>query len=292
MRGCRGLALGGFFGLDTALFHRVEIGQQKLGIDDVDVVERRHLARHVNHFRIMKAADDMQDGVSLADVREELVAQTFTLAGAFDDARDIDEFHGRRHDRIGLDHGHDAVHARVRHRYHAHIGVDGAERVVGGLRFSRRKGVEDGGLAHIRQADDSDIQRHSFQFLMLPVQACMRLVKNVFLTAAQPQHTVDRVGRAVVGRVVVAHLQLTQQPDAEHLDAAQDQHGGEDEKRCVIVMHGTVSDQFQRDQEGRDEAAHQDSGSADDAEKMQRSGHVFEQKGVWSADRRRPETCG
>ena len=36
-----------------------------------------------------EAADDLEDGVGLADVGEELVAQAFAFAGTFDDAGDI-----------------------------------------------------------------------------------------------------------------------------------------------------------------------------------------------------------
>ncbi len=45
----------------------------------------------------------MNDGVRLADVREKLVSETFTLAGALHDTRNIDDGSRRRHDPLGLD---------------------------------------------------------------------------------------------------------------------------------------------------------------------------------------------
>jgi hypothetical protein len=61
---------------------------------------------------------------------------------------------------------HAAVAARVRsprvgHRHDAHVGLDGAERVV--LRLRRlllRQRVEESGLAHIGQAHDTRLELH------------------------------------------------------------------------------------------------------------------------------------
>lgn len=127
--------MAAFSVLDGALFHGVEIGEQKLGVDDVDVVQRVDAAGDVDDLRVREAADDVEDGVGLADMAEELVAETFTLGRAFDDAGDVDELHGGGDDRVGFDHGDDAIHARVRDLDDADVGVDGAEGVVGGLRL-------------------------------------------------------------------------------------------------------------------------------------------------------------
>ena len=102
----------------------------------------------------------MENGVGRADVAQKLVSETLTLAGSFDDAGDVDELHRGRHDRVRLHHGDDAVHTRIRHGYHAHVGIDGAERIVGGLRLGGGQRVEDGGLADVRQPDDSAVQSH------------------------------------------------------------------------------------------------------------------------------------
>ena len=133
LRGGRGgLRFGGFLGFDAALFDGVEIGEQELGIDDVDVVERRDLAGDVDDLVVVEAAHHVEDSVCLADVREELVAEAFAFACAFDDARDVDELHGGGDDGVGLDVFDDAVEAGVGDGDHADIRVDGAERVVGG----------------------------------------------------------------------------------------------------------------------------------------------------------------
>ena len=118
-------------------------------------------AGDVDDFRVCEAADDVEDGVSLADVREELVAEAFALGGAFDDAGDVHELHGGGDDGVGLDHGDDAIHAGVRDLDDADVGIDGAEGVVGGLSFCGGECVEDGALAYVGQAYDSDVKGHS-----------------------------------------------------------------------------------------------------------------------------------
>ena len=54
------------------------------------------------NVRILKTADDLHDGVHLADVREKFVAQAFALRRAFDEAGDVHEFNRRRNDDAGL----------------------------------------------------------------------------------------------------------------------------------------------------------------------------------------------
>ena len=58
------------------------------------------------------------------------------------------------------------VEPLVRHRHVAHVGLDGAERVVRGLRRrGLRQRVEEGRLADVRQADDAHLEAHAFQLL-------------------------------------------------------------------------------------------------------------------------------
>ncbi len=88
------------------------------------------LARDVHDVRIVEAADDVRDRVALADVGEELVAQSLALAGAGDEARDVDELDcgGNYLFRLG-DRGKRAQ-ARVWHFDDADVRLDRAERIV------------------------------------------------------------------------------------------------------------------------------------------------------------------
>ena len=57
----------------------------------------------VDDIVVVEASDDVDDGVRLPDVAEELVAEAFALGGALHEARDVDEFDGRRHDVLRMD---------------------------------------------------------------------------------------------------------------------------------------------------------------------------------------------
>ena len=97
----------------------------------------------------------MDDGVRAADVLQELVAQSRALAGALHQTGDVHELNDRRGVFLGLVHLRQKVQTLVRHGDHAHIGLNGAEGVVGTLGASIGNGVEQSGLAHIGQADDT-----------------------------------------------------------------------------------------------------------------------------------------
>ncbi len=51
----------------------------EFGVDDFDVAHGVNRAGDVVDVRVLEAADDLHDGVHLADVAEEFVAQTFAV---------------------------------------------------------------------------------------------------------------------------------------------------------------------------------------------------------------------
>ena len=59
----------------AALLHGFDVGQHQLGVDDVDVPGGIDAAVYMDDVLVLKAAHDVDDGVHLADVAEELVAQ-------------------------------------------------------------------------------------------------------------------------------------------------------------------------------------------------------------------------
>ena len=80
-----------------------------------------------------------QDGTAL-HVAEEVVAEALALAGARDQSRHV---------------GHDELH--VAGLYHAQVGDQGGERVVGDLGPGRGHGRDDRGLAGVGEADQPDV---------------------------------------------------------------------------------------------------------------------------------------
>ena len=110
----------------------------------------------MHHVGVTEETHDFADGVRLADVREELVAQALALAGAGHETRDVHELDGGGHDARGMVDVRQRVQARVGHGHHAHVGLDGGERVVGREAALVREGREQRGLADVRQTDDTD----------------------------------------------------------------------------------------------------------------------------------------
>src|SRR5688572_13784033 len=105
----------------------------------------------------------MGDGVGLADVGEELVAEAFALRGARHQTRDVDELDHGRYGLLRLFDAGDRVKARVGDRHDADIWLDGAERIVLGRDAGLGERVEQGGLADVRQPDDAALQAISFR---------------------------------------------------------------------------------------------------------------------------------
>jgi len=156
------VAAGGAFGSRRhALFKAFQIGQHQFGFDHFGIGQRINLVGNVLDVVVLKAAQDMDDRIHFADIAEELVTKPFALARAFDQSRNVDKAE------LGCDHlgafgnGGNFVQTLVGHRDLAHIGLDRAEGIIGGLRglrFSER--VEQGGLADVGQADNPEAKTH------------------------------------------------------------------------------------------------------------------------------------
>ena len=125
----------------------------------------------MDHVGILEAAQHIGDGVDLADMGEELVAEPFALGGAAHQPGDIDEGEPRGDHLRGLGDGRQPVEPRVGDRHLADIRLDGAERIVGGLgRRALGQRVEQGGLADIGQPDDAAFESHGSVRLHEPNQ--------------------------------------------------------------------------------------------------------------------------
>src|SRR5579863_2616630 len=97
--------------------------------------------------------------------------------------------------------------------------------------------------------------------------------------SAQAHEAIDGVGRAMLRGVIVAHLQLAEQADGEHLDAGDDEHSADNEERTVLIHHVLVRiEDLEGEQDGGDDGAGDDAQSAEAAEEMQRAAHVAEQE--------------
>ena len=83
---------------------------------------------------ILKAADHVDNGVTLADVREELVSEALALAGALDEAGNVDEFDDCGRDFLRMVQISELFQALVRNGDDADVRVNGTERIICSLR--------------------------------------------------------------------------------------------------------------------------------------------------------------
>ena len=75
----------------------------QLSVDDFLVADRIDAAIDMHDAVVVEAPQHMYDGVALADVGEELVAQALALACAFHEACNIDNVAHSRHDAAWVD---------------------------------------------------------------------------------------------------------------------------------------------------------------------------------------------
>ena len=138
----------------------LQIGEDQLGVDGFNVVGRIDLAVDVHDIIVFEGTHDLADRVGFANVGEELVAQAFAFRSALDDSCDVDEGDGGRHDLLRMHELGEHRQTVIRQRHNAGVRFDGGERIVFRQHVVAGQCVEHGGLADVRQSDDSDSKRH------------------------------------------------------------------------------------------------------------------------------------
>ena len=110
----------------------------------------------MGHVGVLETARDQGDGVAVADVGQELVAEALALGRAAHQAGDVDEGDPRRDDLFRLGDRRQSFQARFRHRDLADVRLDGAKGIVRRLRIARaRDCVKEGALPDVGETDDS-----------------------------------------------------------------------------------------------------------------------------------------
>ena len=104
---------------------------------------------------VVEAADHMDDGIGHTDVGQEFVAQSLALGGALYQTGDVHKLNDCGGGLFGVVHLGKPVQPVVGNSHHAHIGVDRAEGVVGGLCARLGDRIEKRALAHVGQTHDS-----------------------------------------------------------------------------------------------------------------------------------------
>ena len=97
----------------------------------------------------------MDDSLGAADVGQELVAQTFAVAGALDQTGDVHELDDSGGGLLGVIQVAQPVQTGVGDGDRAYVGLDGAEGVVGAFGACVGNGVEQGAFAHVGHTHDT-----------------------------------------------------------------------------------------------------------------------------------------
>mmetsp|Transcript_34505 Transcript_34505/g.76655 ORF Transcript_34505/g.76655 Transcript_34505/m.76655 type:complete len:390 (-) Transcript_34505:245-1414(-) len=140
------------------LLNLSQVSQGQLQVDDVNIIQGVNLAGHVNDVVVLEAAHYLADGVCLADVCEELVAQALTLTGSAHQASNVNKLHSGGHQLLRLGDGAQHLETRVWHRDNALVGLNRTEWKVCGLGLAiLHKRVEQSGLADVWQPDDAGL---------------------------------------------------------------------------------------------------------------------------------------
>ena len=136
------LALNGF-----------EVLELQLGVDYFLVLYRIDAGTALAYdVVVVEAAQYVDDGVGLADVAEELVAQTLALAGALDESGDVYYLARGGHDASRVHYFGELGESFVGYCYHAYVRLDCTEGEVGCLRLGVGEAVEKSGLAHVGES--------------------------------------------------------------------------------------------------------------------------------------------
>jgi hypothetical protein len=102
----------------------------------------------------------MNDNSDLANVREELVAQSLSLRRPLYEPGDVHEFHDGRYDLLRGNELGNALQPTIGHADNSDVRFDRTERIVGGLRRRGGKCRKYGGLADVGKSDDPAIESH------------------------------------------------------------------------------------------------------------------------------------
>ena len=134
----------------------LEVLQLQLGVDNLLVLNRVHNRATLAHdVVVVEAAQHVDDGVGLADVAEELVAQALALRRTLHESGDVYYLASCGHDATRVNYLGKLREAFVGNGDDAHVRLDCTEREVGCLRLSVREAVEKSGLAHVRESYDT-----------------------------------------------------------------------------------------------------------------------------------------
>src|SRR5215471_12383570 len=140
----------------ASLLQRSEVGQHELGIYDFDVANWINSRADVMNVWVLKTTHHLNDRLDFADVMEELIAEAFTRAGAFHQARDVHKLDRCWCDLLRARNLSNFFEARIGDDHYSDVWVNCAERIIFRRRFvCACDRIEKGRLPDIWQPDNS-----------------------------------------------------------------------------------------------------------------------------------------
>ena len=114
----------------------------EFAVDDLLVAYRIDTSVNMYDVRVFETAEYMEDGVGLADVCKELVAESFSLAGTLHESCDIHDFHCCRNDSLRVAEAFQNFQTLVRNVCRTDVRLYCTERKVCALSLARTYTVE------------------------------------------------------------------------------------------------------------------------------------------------------
>ena len=150
------IALGLFLQLRQGALNGAQVGEDKLGLDDVNVLVRIDATLNVNDVGVFEVTNNLTDSVSVANVCQELVAQALTLVCALDQASDVHKLNSCRHDATRIDNLGQLLEPCVGYVNNTHVRVDGSKRIVCGQATLAGQRGEQRRFTNVWQANDTN----------------------------------------------------------------------------------------------------------------------------------------
>ena len=117
------------FSVNSALDY-FYIREDKLKVNCFYISCGTYFAVNVNDIVIFEATYNVNDSINLTDVRQELVAEAFTLGCALHKTCNVNEFESCGCEFFGVVHLSECVKTFIGNGYYSHIWLNCAERVV------------------------------------------------------------------------------------------------------------------------------------------------------------------
>jgi len=149
------------FGFSYPVVKCVEIFEYKLGFDNFDVALGIDGAINMDDVGVIETSDDMENGINVAYVCEELIAEAFPFVGAANQAGNVKKLQRGGSGFRGPEDLRQSIKPIVGDGNNANIGIDRAKGIVCHFSPGGCDGVEEGRFSDIGESDNTAGKAHA-----------------------------------------------------------------------------------------------------------------------------------